>query len=75
MLIEIEENTYLNTDMIVAVELITISSEPYGETYQWLFFTTSTGEKKVFHSRIFDDKEEAIRWFDELKYYIDRKGA
>jgi len=73
MLIEIEENTFLNSDMIVAVELITISSEPYGETYQWVFFTSSTGDKSVFHSKIFDDKNEAIRWFEELKYYIEHK--
>ncbi|WP_457639196.1 hypothetical protein [Persephonella sp.] len=72
MFIEIEENTFINSDAVVAVELITISSEPYGETYQWVFYTSSTGDKSVFHSQIFDSREEALRWFENIRFSLEK---
>ncbi len=73
MFIEIEENTFLNSDEIVGVELITVSSEPYGETYQWVFYTTAPSDKSTFHGKIFDNKEEALRWFEEVRYMLDNR--
>jgi len=73
MFIEIEENTYLNTDSIVAVELITISSEPYGETYQWVFYTSAHQDKSVFHGKMFDNKEDAVEWFENIRYLLEKK--
>ena len=74
MFIEIEENVYLNPTKIVAVELITVSSEPYGETYQWVFYTDSLGEKSVFYGQMFDSREDALRWFDNIIYSLSKKN-
>ncbi len=74
MFIEIEDNLYLNPDKIVAVELITVSSEPYGETYQWVFYTDSPGEKSVFYGRMFDNLDNAISWFENIRLSISKKN-
>ncbi|MBK3331791.1 hypothetical protein GWK41_01765 [Persephonella atlantica] len=74
MFVEIEDNVYLNPDKIVAVELITVSSEPYGETYQWVFYTDSPGEKSVFYGKMFDSREDALHWFDNVRYSIGKKN-
>ncbi|WP_457641068.1 hypothetical protein [Persephonella sp.] len=74
MFVEIEENLFVNSDMVVAVELTKISSEPYGEIYRWAFYTTSSGEKSVFFSRDFDNKEEAINWFENIRFIINREN-
>jgi len=73
MFIQIEEDIYLNTDTIVAVELITISSEPYGETYQWVFYTTSPTDKSVFYGKMFDNREDAVSWFENIRYLLEKK--
>ncbi|MDQ7056512.1 MAG: hypothetical protein Q9M89_08715 [Persephonella sp.] len=64
----------LNPDKIVAVELITVSSEPYGETLPVGFLHRLPGEKSVFYGKMFDSREDAIHWFDNIRYSIGKKS-
>ncbi len=71
MFVQIDEGIFVNSDMVTAVELSVVSSEPYGEIYRWAFYTTS-GEKSVFFSRDFDSREEAENWFENIRFMINK---
>ncbi|WP_456402944.1 hypothetical protein [Persephonella sp.] len=71
MFIEIDENLYVNSDTVTAVELTVVSSEPYGEMFRWAFYT-SAGEKSIFFSKVFDTKEDAVSWFENIRFMINK---
>ncbi len=58
---------YINLENIIAIELEEPTLDVYNETsvYRWAFYTTSE-KHPVFHSQVFDTKEEALGWFDEV---------
>ncbi|GAB6071930.1 hypothetical protein JCM14244_03070 [Venenivibrio stagnispumantis] len=65
MFIEINENLWIYTKNLSAVQLV----EEDGK-YIWLFFTKY---EHPFKSKTFDTKEEAIIWFRNIKYDINLK--
>jgi len=67
LIIKIDENVYIFANQIVVVELEEIINPSLGEkTYRWVFYTTSP-ERPIINSKIFENKEEALKWFEKIK--------
>ncbi len=67
MFIRIDTGLYINLNKIIAIELEEPSMDVYNETkyYRWIFYTYSD-KNATFYSPVFDTKEEALEWFDEI---------
>lgn len=67
MFMRIDSRLYLNLENIVAIELEEPTLDVYNESavYRWVFYTISE-KNPTFYSQVFDTKEEALEWFDEV---------
>ncbi len=65
MIVRVDTGLYLNLDNIIAIELQEPTTDLYDEVYKWAFYTISPNNS-VFFSQVFDSKEEAISWFEEV---------
>ncbi len=67
MFVRIDTGLYINLENIIAIELEEPTLDVYNETsvYRWAFHTISE-RNPVFYSQVFDSKEEALEWFDDV---------
>ncbi len=67
MFMRVDTGLYINLENIIAIELEEPTLDVYNETsvYRWVFYTISE-KHPVFYSQVFDTKEEALGWFDEV---------
>ncbi|NPA53352.1 MAG: hypothetical protein GXO21_01640, partial [Aquificae bacterium] len=64
---------YINLNNILAIELQEPTTDLYDEVYKWAFYTISP-HNNVFYSQVFNSREEAIAWFEEvLGEYVGKK--
>jgi len=61
MLIEIDENRFVNPSQVFGVELKTFSFKE-GKGYYWMFYPSNGSKEGAFTSKIFDSEEEARKW-------------
>ena len=61
MLIEIDQNRFVNPFQVFAIELKILFLEGK-ENYYWVFYPSNGTEETVITSKTFDSEEEARKW-------------
>ncbi len=65
MIVRVDAGLYINLDNIIAIELQEPTTDLYDEVYKWAFYTVSP-HNHVFFSQVFESKEDAMSWFEEI---------